>query len=215
MNKITRNYESLYIVDSTLTDDQVEAISAKYANVVTEQGGEVQGSGRWDKRRLAFDVAGRREGIYMLMYFTGEPAVMNELDRLFKIADDVFRHIIVRVEPEHMDLARLEQQRPQAAEAEEAAVEEPAEAKAEEPSAEVEADQEVPAEPEAQAEAVAETAPEPSPEPEPEPVEEVTEPAQEQEAEPKPEESPTEQVTQDAEEIAPEESNDQPKQEDK
>ena len=140
MITIARNYESLYIVDPTLTDEQVESIVAKYANVITEQGGEVLAAGRWDKRRLAYDVSGRREGIYILMYSSGEPAVMGELDRLFRIGDDVFRHIIVRVEPEHIDTTRIERAKPSAEEPTEAVAEETAEIAAE-PGAEAPAEE--------------------------------------------------------------------------
>ena len=110
MKTTNRNYESLYIVDATLTDEQVDAIAAKYASVVTNEGGEVQAAGRWDKRRLAYEVKGRREGTYILMYFTGEAAAAKELDRVQRIADDVMRHIIVRVEPQHIDVSRIGQQ---------------------------------------------------------------------------------------------------------
>lgn len=152
VNTTIRNYEALYIVDATLTDEQVEPIIAKYTNLVTSQGGEVQAAGIWDRRRLAYEVKGHREGTYILMYFTGEPAVSDELDRVFKIAEDVFRHMITRVEPQHVDTTRIE--RPQtateaapaqvetAAPAETPAVEAPAEeAPAEAPAAETAAEE--------------------------------------------------------------------------
>ena len=75
MRTTKRNYESLYIVDAALTDEQVNSIAEKYASLVTGLGAEVQAAGRWDKRRLAYEVKGRREGIYILMYFLCEPAV--------------------------------------------------------------------------------------------------------------------------------------------
>lgn len=96
-------------MDAGLTDEQVESIAEKYSNLVTGLGAEVQAAGRWDKRRLAYEVKGRREGIYILMYFSGEPAVAKELDRNFRIADEILRHIIVRVEPEHVDISRIGQ----------------------------------------------------------------------------------------------------------
>ena len=108
--------------------------------MVTDQGGELRAAGKWDKRRLAYEISGRREGIYILMYFNGEPAVAAELDRLFRITDEVFRHIIVRVEPEHIDTSRIDHPQPSAAPVAEVpaeAVETPAdEAAAEEPSVE-------------------------------------------------------------------------------
>lgn len=116
-----------------LTDEQIDSIIGTYSKLITDQGGEVQAAGKWDKRRLAYEVKGRREGNYILMYFTGEPAVASELDRNFKIADDVLRHIIVRVEPQHIDTSLIERAQPAAEAAAEAVTEAeaPAEAAAE------------------------------------------------------------------------------------
>jgi len=113
-----RNYEALYIVDPALSDEQIESIIARHSTVIADQGGEVKAAGKWEKRRLAYEILGRREGIYILMFFDGEPAVAKELDRVFRIADDVIRHIITRVEPEHVDTTRIERPQPTAAAAE-------------------------------------------------------------------------------------------------
>jgi ribosomal protein S6 len=112
VNATIRNYETLYIVDSTLTDEQTDAIISKYSTLITEQGGEVQAAGKWDRRRLAYEIKGRREGLYILMYFSGEPAAGKELDRVFRISDEVIRHIILRVEPERVDISRIERPAP-------------------------------------------------------------------------------------------------------
>ena len=93
---MVRPYEVLYILDPDLSDEDITSTMEKYKSVVEEQGGEVENVNRWDKRRLAYEVKGRVEGIYVLMNFSGENKVQAELDRLMKIADDVIRHIIVR-----------------------------------------------------------------------------------------------------------------------
>lgn len=112
MNTTIRNYEAMYIVDTNLTDEQVDTIIAKFSKVIADQGGEVQAAGRWDKRRLAYEVKGRREGTFILAYFTGEPTLSKELDRVFRISDDILRHLITRVEPQHVDITRIEKPQP-------------------------------------------------------------------------------------------------------
>jgi small subunit ribosomal protein S6 len=107
-----RYYESMYIIDATLTDEQVDSIVAKYTKLIADQGGEVRAVGRWDKRRLAYDIQGRREGLYILMFFEAEAAVAKELDRVYRISDDVFRHLITRVELEHVDTSRIDHPQP-------------------------------------------------------------------------------------------------------
>jgi small subunit ribosomal protein S6 len=93
---VVRPYEALYIVHPELTDEQITAIMEKYKGTIETQGGEVESVNKWDKRRLAYEVKGQMEGIYILMLFKSEPAASAELDRLLKIADDVIRHIIIR-----------------------------------------------------------------------------------------------------------------------
>ena len=77
------------------------------SKIVSDQGGEVTAAGRWDKRRLAYEIKGFRDGLYCLMYFTGESHVPKELDRLMKISDDIIRHIILKVEEQYVDPTRI------------------------------------------------------------------------------------------------------------
>ena len=95
---MVRPYEVLYIVHPDLTDEQITPITEKYKAVVEGQGGAVESINRWEKRWLAYEVKGQREGIYVLMNFTGEPKVAAELDRTMKIGEDVMRHLIVRTD---------------------------------------------------------------------------------------------------------------------
>lgn len=93
-----RHYEAMYIVDADLTDEQLDPILEKYKKVVTDMGGVVGETGRWEqgRRKLAYEIEGKREGLYILMNFESNTDVPLELDRIYRISDDVFRHIIVR-----------------------------------------------------------------------------------------------------------------------
>ena len=93
-----RHYETIYIVDADVTDEQLEPIMEKYKKVVADMGGVVGDTGKWEqgRRKLAYEVAKRREGMYVLMNFEANADVPLELDRIFRISDDVFRHVIVR-----------------------------------------------------------------------------------------------------------------------
>ncbi|NUQ71189.1 MAG: 30S ribosomal protein S6 [Chthonomonadales bacterium] len=97
-----RHYEAMYILDPALTEEQVPPIIERYSKVVTDMGGEVSDASLWEggRRPLAYTIAGRREGIYVLMQFVAGKDVPAELDRLFKISDNVLRHIVVRPDPD-------------------------------------------------------------------------------------------------------------------
>lgn len=116
-----RNYETLYIVRPELSEEEQQAVAQKFADVVTQAGGEVTKLDIWGKRRLAYEVKKLREGIYILMQFRGESQVAQELERLLKITDEVIRQLVVRLED---DLPVEEEEERPAGEAEQA--EEPA-----------------------------------------------------------------------------------------
>src|SRR5579871_4116354 len=96
--KAMRHYEAMYIVDADTPDESLEPIIEKYKKVVTDGGGEVSEAGKWEKGRrpLAYEINRKREGLYILMQFQSDAAVPKELDRIFRISDDVIRHLIVR-----------------------------------------------------------------------------------------------------------------------
>lgn len=92
-------YEATFIVDPTLQQEQTDAILEKYRGVVTRGEGEVTDVDVWEPRRLAYEVKGRREGRFVVMNFTSEPAAKDELDRIFRISDDVMRFLVIKQDP--------------------------------------------------------------------------------------------------------------------
>ena len=90
----TRKYEAFYIVKPNLNDAEVQAIADKFKGVVETQGGTVEKAAKWDKRKLAYEINGLKEGNYVLMYFECEAKVPTELNRQMRISDDIVRHRI-------------------------------------------------------------------------------------------------------------------------
>lgn len=93
-----RHYETMYIVDAETPDEGLDPIIEKYKKIVTDGGGEVIEAGKWERGRrpLTYEIEKKREGIYILMQFQSDGAVPKELDRIFRISDDVIRHLVVR-----------------------------------------------------------------------------------------------------------------------
>ena len=88
-------YEIMYIV-KPIEEEAFEAIVAKFENLVAANGGNVEKTDRWGKRRLAYEIQDLQEGLYVLMTFEAEAATVKELDRVMKITDEVMRHMIIR-----------------------------------------------------------------------------------------------------------------------
>jgi small subunit ribosomal protein S6 len=93
-----RNYEAFYIVAAELNDGDVQKIADKFKSIVETQGGTVASAAKWDKRKLAYEIDGHKEGNYVLMNFEADAKVPAELDRLMRISDDVIRHRIFKIE---------------------------------------------------------------------------------------------------------------------
>ena len=94
MAKINANYEAVYILQPDLSEEQIAALVAKFKAVV-EANGTVSEIDEWGKRRLAYPINDLMEGYYVLMTFTALPGVPAELDRQFRINENVMRSLIV------------------------------------------------------------------------------------------------------------------------
>lgn len=89
-------YEATYIIDTNVNDADLTNVVEKYHTQVAATG-EILSLDNWGRRRLAYEINGKREGTYVTMRFKAEPAVAAELDRTMKIDDSVVRAMIVRL----------------------------------------------------------------------------------------------------------------------
>lgn len=97
MAKVTGKYETLFIVNPTLTDEEIAASVDKFKSLI-EENGTVEKVDDWGKRRLAYPINDLTEGYYALIEFTSGPAFPAELDRKFKIDDSIMRSMITAQE---------------------------------------------------------------------------------------------------------------------
>lgn len=174
------HYECIYILDPNLEEAVQTETMNRYRDLVGEHSGVVLHVEKWQRRRLAYEVGGLREGIYVIMNYDGDLPLYQELDRRLRLDEGVIRQMIVRLNEREMAhrQAQIDSQEKARLEAEERAAAQAAEAAAEaaaEPEPEAAAEPEVAAEPEAP-EAEQESAPAAA---EPEPAEANSEPAAE------------------------------------
>lgn len=92
------DYEVTYILRPSLEESDVEARVNAIAEIVKNQSGEVTGTERLGKKRLAYEIDDVREGNYVVMQFTSDAAASKELDRQLKLHEDVLRALIVRID---------------------------------------------------------------------------------------------------------------------
>lgn len=93
-----RKYETIFILHPSLDEEAVKANVEKFKGVIENGGGVVDNVDFWGKRKLAYEISKVNEGYYTLVNFTANTDLPKELDRNFRISDNVIRHIIVKEE---------------------------------------------------------------------------------------------------------------------
>ena len=93
-----RHYEVMVILDPDLEEKTVAPSLDTYLTVITKDGGAVNNVDIWGRRRLAFDINKKSEGIYAILDMTCTPAAVAELDRQLNLNESVLRTKVMRPE---------------------------------------------------------------------------------------------------------------------
>ena len=91
-----RQYELMVILDPELDDRTVAPSLDKLLTVVKKDGGSVDNVDIWGRRRLAYEIRKKSEGIYAVINITAEPADVKELDRQFTLNEQIMRTKVIR-----------------------------------------------------------------------------------------------------------------------
>jgi small subunit ribosomal protein S6 len=91
-----RRYELMVILEPGLEERTVQPSLDQFLKVVTTGGGTVQKVDVWGRRRLAYDIDKKSEGIYAVVDLTAEPATVKELDRQLSLNEGVLRTKVIR-----------------------------------------------------------------------------------------------------------------------
>ncbi len=94
---MVRNYETMYIIKPTLDEEAIDTVTKRVDDQINSLG-TLEKTEKRGRKRLAYEVKDFKDGFYVLSNFTAAPAQIVELERLFKLNDDVIRHLIVRPE---------------------------------------------------------------------------------------------------------------------
>ena len=92
-----RQYELMVILDPETEERTVGTSLDKFLKVITTDGGTVDNVDIWGRRRLAYEIKKRAEGIYAVVNFTCEPATAKELDRQLGLSESVLRTKLFRL----------------------------------------------------------------------------------------------------------------------
>ncbi len=93
MNK----YESMIIINPAVDEERVNELSKKFTEMINKDG-NVEKADLLGKKKLAYPVKKNAEGYSVVLYFTANPAIISELERNYRITDDVIKFMTIKVE---------------------------------------------------------------------------------------------------------------------
>jgi small subunit ribosomal protein S6 len=106
-----RQYELVFILPPDTTEEQVNELHGQIEAVVTRMSGQIEKMENWGRRRLAYEIAHHKEGVYVLEVINGSGELMKELDRRLRVMDIVIRQMTVRVDEEKKVVDRTRSKR--------------------------------------------------------------------------------------------------------
>jgi len=91
-----RRYELMVILDPDLEEKTISPSLDQFLGVIRQDGGTVEKVDVWGRRRLAYEINHKVEGIYAVVDVTAEPAAVKELDRQLNLNESVLRTKVLR-----------------------------------------------------------------------------------------------------------------------
>ncbi len=90
------DYEILLMLDPELAEERQAEVVARIKSLAEKGGGTWDGHDAWGRRRLAYEIDHKTDGVYHLIHLTCEPETLDEISRVLKIDDGVMRHLATR-----------------------------------------------------------------------------------------------------------------------
>ncbi|MDO5111240.1 MAG: 30S ribosomal protein S6 [Clostridia bacterium] len=94
MNK----YEVMYVITPELEEEANRAVIDKFAGIIATNGGVIEKTDEWGKKKLAYPIDYKTEGYYVLVHFEAASELPRELERNFKNDENIMRYMVVRRE---------------------------------------------------------------------------------------------------------------------
>ena len=90
-------FEYVIIINPNCTEEALKALESKFTGLINENG-KVESYQNTGKKRLAYEVKKNKEGFYILINFEAKPDSIAELERNYRITDEVIKFIVVKKE---------------------------------------------------------------------------------------------------------------------
>ena len=93
-----REYELVVVLSPSLGDEGFPATIERISGVIQGNGGEIKNVDQWGRRRLAYPIKRNLEGFYAVTKFSAEPTAIRLLENNLDLAEDVLRHLVIKLD---------------------------------------------------------------------------------------------------------------------
>ena len=91
-------YETAFIINPNVESEDVERIIERVQNLISDNGGSITKVDNWGKKRLAYEVAGSKDGIYIIINFEADAQIVLTLARHYGLDEQIIKHMTLRDE---------------------------------------------------------------------------------------------------------------------
>jgi len=92
---MVNSYETIFIINPSLDEAATKAVVEKFKGLI-ETAGKIDSIEEWGRRKLAYPIKKINEGYYVLINYNADSSFAHELERIYKITDDVIKYIVLK-----------------------------------------------------------------------------------------------------------------------
>jgi len=89
-----RNYEVMLTINPQLEDEELDSLMNKLKRLITDAKGKITKTNKWGKRKLAYEIKGFTEAIYIVLNFNTDEKNIPEFERVIKLEEKIIRHLL-------------------------------------------------------------------------------------------------------------------------
>lgn len=99
-----RLYETTFIVNAALEDNDIEAVVNKVINQISNNSGTIQEINKWGRKRLAYPINKKHNGFYVNLIYQSIPEFIPSLERFMTLDDTILRHLTLKIDPKLLEI---------------------------------------------------------------------------------------------------------------
>lgn len=99
-----RLYETTFIVNAALEDNDIEAVINKVVNQISNNSGTIKEINKWGRKRLAYPINKKHNGFYVNLIYQSIPEFIPPLERFMTLDDTILRHLTLQIDPKLLDI---------------------------------------------------------------------------------------------------------------